>query len=120
MPITCGSSSGSRDVHRLRPLFRYAVFQKYYAGASPVVAEYLDDPDGGGLKGISLRGDPSTRIMSPDANGSIASVAFTLNFKPVPSVKIQPEIRFDTTSYKGGFDGKDNRVVVGIGASYLF
>lgn len=83
-------------------------------------AEYLDDPDGGGLKGIGLRGDPSTRILSPDANGSIASVAFTLNLKPVPSVKIQPEIRFDTTSYKGGFDGKDNRVVVGIGASYLF
>jgi hypothetical protein len=36
--------SGARDVHRLRPLFRYAVFQKYYAGASPIVAEYLDDP----------------------------------------------------------------------------
>lgn len=85
-----------------------------------VRAEYLSDPDGGGLKGISLRGDPSTRILSPDADGDIASVAFTLNLKPVPSVKIQPEIRFDTTSYKGGFDGSENRVIFGIGASYLF
>lgn len=85
-----------------------------------VRAEYLSDPDGGGLKGIGFRGDSSTQILSPDADGDIASVAFTLNLKPVPNIKIQPEIRFDTTSYKEGFDGKENRIVVGLGASYLF
>jgi hypothetical protein len=36
--------SSSKDLNRLRALFRFAVFQKYYVGASPVVAEYLDDP----------------------------------------------------------------------------
>jgi hypothetical protein len=36
--------SSSKDLNRLRALFRYTVFQKYYAGASPVVDEYLNDP----------------------------------------------------------------------------
>jgi hypothetical protein len=36
--------SGSKDLNRLRALFRYTVFQKYYAGSSPVVSDYLDDP----------------------------------------------------------------------------
>ncbi len=83
-------------------------------------AEYLSDPDGGGLKGIGFRGDPSTRILSADADGDIASVAFTLNLKPAPNIRIQPEIRLDTTSYTGGFDGDETRVVFGLGASYLF
>jgi hypothetical protein len=82
--------------------------------------EYLSDPDGGGLLGIPFRGDSNTKLVSTDSDGDIASVAFTLNLKPVPNIKIQPEVRFDTTSYKGAFDGKENRVVVGIGASYLF
>lgn len=83
-------------------------------------AEYLSDPDGGGLKGIGLRGDASTRILSADADGDIASVAFTLNLKPTPNIRIQPEVRLDTTSYTGGFDGDETRVVFGLGASYLF
>jgi hypothetical protein len=36
--------SGSKDLNRLRALFRYAVFQKYYVGSSPVVDDYLADP----------------------------------------------------------------------------
>ncbi len=36
--------STSKDLNRLRAFFRYSVFQKYYEGTSPVVAEYLDDP----------------------------------------------------------------------------
>jgi hypothetical protein len=36
--------SGPKDLNRIRPLFRYTVFQKYYPGASPVVAEFLEDP----------------------------------------------------------------------------
>ncbi len=82
--------------------------------------EYLDDGDGGGLKGITLPGRAGSAITSTDAAGSISSVAFTLNLKPVPSIKIQPEIRYDRTSYKGGFDGEDDRFLVGAGVSYLF
>lgn len=85
-----------------------------------VRAEYLDDPDGGGLKGINLPGRPNSAITSTDPDGKISSVALTLNYKPVPNIKIQPEIRYDHTSYKGGFDGHESRVVFGAGVSYLF
>ena len=43
-----------------------------------------------------------------------------LNLKPLPNVRLQPEIRFDNTSYKGAFDGQENRFMIGMGASYLF
>ncbi len=36
--------SGSKDLNRIRPLFRYAVFQKYYRNSTPVVEEYLGEP----------------------------------------------------------------------------
>jgi hypothetical protein len=81
-------------------------------------AEYLDDKDGGGIKGVGPR--PGAAINSPDPNGDLASFTLTLNYKPVPSIKIQPEIRYDTTSYAGGFDGKSSRWIVGAGATYMF
>jgi hypothetical protein len=83
-------------------------------------AEYLDDKDGFGIKGIALGGRAGSAIMSPDATGDLASVALTLNYKPVPNIKIQPELRFDHTSYKDGFDGVQDRFLIGAGVSYLF
>ncbi len=84
-------------------------------------AEYLNDPDGGGLRGISVGGRSGSALPpGPDDKGEITSVALTLNLKPVPYVKLQPEIRFDNTSYKGAFDGQESRFLVGMGASYLF
>lgn len=83
-------------------------------------AEYLDDKDGFGIKGISLGGRGGSAITSPDGTGDLASVALTLNYKPVPNIKIQPEIRFDHTGYKDGFDGVEDRFLIGAGASYLF
>lgn len=83
-------------------------------------AEYLDDREGAGLKGINLPGRPGSAILSPDAEGQITSVALTLNFRPVPSVKIQPELRYDHTSYTGGFDGEEDRFIIGAGVTYSF
>lgn len=83
-------------------------------------AEYLNDPDGFGLKGVGFPGRSGSAITSGDADGDVASVALTLNWKPVPHIKIQPEIRYDHTSYKDGFDGQEDRVTVGMGVSYLF
>jgi hypothetical protein len=83
-------------------------------------AEYLNDPDGGGLIGIPLGGRPGSALTSLDPDGEITSVALTLNYKPVPYLKLQPEIRFDNTSYKDAFDGQENRFLIGMGASYLF
>jgi hypothetical protein len=82
--------------------------------------EYLDDPDGGGLKGIALPGRPGSAIMSAEPDGSLSSLTLTLNFRPAPNLKIQPEIRYDHTSYAGGLDGHKDRFVVGAGVSYLF
>jgi hypothetical protein len=84
-----------------------------------VRAEYLNDPDGGGLNGVGMRA-PGGTITSPDSDGKITSIALTLNIKPTANIKLQPEIRFDNTTYKGGFDGQENRFLIGMGASYLF
>jgi hypothetical protein len=59
-------------------------------------------------------------ITSVDTEGDLSSITLTLNYKPVPNVKVQPEIRYDHTSYAGGFDGQDSRFLVGAGISYLF
>lgn len=83
-------------------------------------AEYLDDVDGFGLKGVGFPGRPGSAILSPDADGDVVSVALTLNWRPVPHIKIQPEVRFDRTSYEEGFDGEEARVTAGLGVSYLF
>lgn len=82
--------------------------------------EYLGDPDGGGLKGINLPNRPNSAILSPDPDGDIASLTLTLTFKPVPYVRIQPELRYDTTAYSGGYDGSTERFTVGAGVSFLF
>lgn len=83
-------------------------------------AEHLRDPDGGGLKGIKLGGRTGSAFASTDPNGNLSSVALTFNIKPMPNVKIQPEIRYDTTTYNGAFDGQDQRFLIGMGATYMF
>jgi hypothetical protein len=85
-----------------------------------VRGEYLNDEDGFGVKGIALGGRPGSAILSGDSDGDLASLAVTLNWKPVPNVKVQPEIRYDHTSYKNGFDGVQDRFLIGAGISYLF
>jgi len=83
-------------------------------------AEFLDDPDGGGLKGIGLPGRPGSAITSADLDGNLASFTFTLTWKPAPNLRVQPEVRYDRTSYAGGFDGEKDRITIGAGVSYLF
>ncbi len=87
-------------------------------------AEFIDDPNGVGINVAdpnSLAPAPFGHgISSPDDHGNLSSFTLTLNLKPVPNIKIQPEIRFNNTSYAGGFNGKDNQFILGCGASYLF
>ena len=82
--------------------------------------EYLDDSDGFGIPNISLGGRVGSAIVSPDTEGDLSSLTLTLNYKPVPNVKVQPEVRYDHTSYEDGFDGQESRFLVGAGISYLF
>jgi hypothetical protein len=90
--------------------------------------EFLNDPEGAGLNVSSFNGSVlapplrggSSAISSPDQSGSLASLTLTLNWKPTPNIKIQPEVRYDTTSYSGGFNGKTNQIIAGAGISYLY
>ena len=61
-------------------------------------------------------------FLNPLGTGQdLTSITLTLNYKPLPNLKLQPEIRFDHTSWSGGFvKGKQDRVIFGAGASYLF
>jgi hypothetical protein len=79
--------------------------------------DYIYNPDG--VLGPAVR--PGAGIVTTDTEGDLASLTLTLNWKPVPALKIQPEARVDFTSYKNGFDGSDSpRLTLGVGASYLF
>ncbi len=86
--------------------------------------EFLDDPQGVGLNVSdpnSLAPAPhGAGISSPDSNGTLASLTLTLNWKPTPNLKIQPEIRYNTTTYSGGFDGKSDQIIMGCGMTYLY
>ncbi len=79
-------------------------------------ADYVDSPDG--PLGPAVR--PNAGIGGPDTEGSLASFTLTFNWKPVPNVKIQPEIRYDTTTFDGGLDGEDDRFIFGAGITYMF
>ena len=88
--------------------------------------EFLSDDRGVDASGGALG------LMNPPGTGQdITSVALTLNYKPVSRIKIQPEVRFDHTSWSHGWDpvteaggaisdSKQNRFIIGMGASYLF
>ena len=76
-------------------------------------AEFLSD-----ARGVDASGDP---LGFPVNTGNdLTSFAFTVNFKPAPNVKIQPEVRFDHSSLKGAFGTHNDRVILGLGVSYLF
>ena len=75
--------------------------------------DYVADEKGaatGGLLGFAP-GLPGQDLFSATA---------TLNFRPVPSIKIQPEVRYDHTSLLNGFGTRKDRFIIGMGASYLF
>ena len=80
-------------------------------------ADYIDSPDG--VLGPPPRG-PASAIITTDTSGSLGTVTLTLNLKPTPNIKIQPEVRYDYTTYDKGLDGKDHRFIVGAGVTYIF
>ena len=78
--------------------------------------DFIGSPDG--KLGPAVR--PGAGFTQADSDGDLASLTLTFNWKPVPNIKIQPEIRWDHTSFKNGLDGKEDRFLVGAGVSYLF
>ncbi|HYE30986.1 MAG TPA: outer membrane beta-barrel protein [Methylomirabilota bacterium] len=74
--------------------------------------DYIADSDGAGTSGLLG--------LAPNTGQDLMSLTLTLNWKPIASLKIQPEIRYDHTTLAGAFDGDDDRVTVGAGVSYSF
>ena len=54
------------------------------------------------------------------AGDSSASVTLTINWKPTPAVKIQPEIRWNHSTIDTALNGKSDQFIVGCGVSYAF
>jgi len=77
--------------------------------------EYLSDHDGVDASGGALG------FSNPPGTGQdLSSLAFTLTYSPLPSIRIQPEIRYDHSTYANAFGTRNNRIVAGAGVSYLF
>ena len=83
--------------------------------------EYLKD-EGTWIPGTPHRAPlvPPGGLAASDPEGDLGSITLTFNYKPLPSVKIQPEVRYDFTGFNNSFDGDDSRFIVGVGISYLF
>jgi len=82
-------------------------------------ADYVNQAEGDLLLGSPVAtGLP----VSTDHGGGLGSVTLTLNYKPAANLKIQPEVRYDYTTYSGGLEpgGHKDRILVGCGATYLF
>ena len=82
--------------------------------------DWLQDQDGAGLLGGGIGGHGPASAIAAVGKGDLSSLTLTLNYKPTPNIKFQPEIRIDHTSYTGGLDGKKDRVILGAGVTYSF
>ncbi len=123
--VPAGAVKGHSDVYSGGIWADYA-FTKQFDLA--VRGEYLMDHNGAEISGggsptlseaaaLSAPGLALENAVGQD----ISSVALTLNYTPIPTIKFQPEIRYDHTTFGGGWvPGKQNRVIFGAGLSYLF
>jgi len=90
--------------------------------------ELVDDPNGFGTiynspnpAGIEYGapGFPAS-IYTTGEGQELTEVTLTLDYKPVPNIKIQPEIRWNHSTVSAAFAGKSDQVIVGMAVSYLF
>ena len=74
-----------------------------------------------GVLGPAVRpGAGLTPTGSTLDGGNVGSLTATLNLTPAKNIKIQPEIRYDYTSYSSGYNGDTSRLIIGCGATYMF
>lgn len=83
--------------------------------------DYLRDKDG---VRTPNNGAPDSPVTAP-ATFSVApkelySETLTLNYKPLPSLQVRPELRYDRAAAKGAFNGKKDQFTVSCGVAYLY
>jgi hypothetical protein len=111
-----GTVTGDHPVYSAGGWFSYGLTDTVSAALR---AEYITDQDGVDMSG-SEPGKTDPLGFAFNNGQDIYSFALTLNIKPAANVKIQPEVRYDHTTLKDGFGKEENRVLLGMGVSYLF
>jgi len=117
-----GEPSGSSPVWSAGLWTAYDFTKKFGAALR---VEYLSDKDGVDATSGGV-GAPAGFLNAEGAGQDLYSLAFALNYRPTPSIKIQPELRYDHTSNDTdgatgtAFGTKHDRVFAGAGVSYLF
>lgn len=77
--------------------------------------DYFNDNDG-----VRTSDAPANAPFAANTGQELYSLTYTLNFKPVPEVRIAPEIRWDRSSWNDAFDGHQDQVTIGFGAAYFY
>jgi hypothetical protein len=81
--------------------------------------DYLRDKDG--VRTPNTAGGPiTTPVTFTVAPKELYSATLTLNLKPMPSLQIRPEVRYDRASADTAFNGRKDQVTAGIGVAYLY
>jgi hypothetical protein len=78
-------------------------------------ADWLKDGDG-----VRTSGAPAFAPFAPNTGQELYSLTFTANFRPVPELRLSPEIRWDRSSKNNAFDGHKDQVTLGVGAAFFY
>ncbi|MCG3148885.1 MAG: hypothetical protein PCFJNLEI_02334 [Verrucomicrobiae bacterium] len=77
--------------------------------------DYLNDNDGARTSQAPYRTE-----FPINTGQELYSVTLTLNYKPIPEIRISPELRWDRSSLRTAFDGHRDQVTIGVGAAYFY
>jgi hypothetical protein len=83
-------------------------------------AEYLGDATGFGTGFVGFPSGFPAGLYAYGQGQDLEEVTLTLDYKPVPTIKIQPEIRWNHSNNELTFGLKRDQIIAGMGVSYLF
>jgi hypothetical protein len=87
-------------------------------------ADYLRDKDGartfGAPASAPFFSDTTIFPFGAQVGQELVSLTLTVNIKPMPQLRIAPELRWDHSSVDTAFDGRDSQVTVGVGLAYFY
>ena len=81
-------------------------------------ADYLKDKEG--VRTPFVDGNVTAPAEFSVAPKELFSLTATLNIKPIASLQVRPEVRYDHSAAPDAFDGKDDQVTALIGVAYLY
>jgi hypothetical protein len=82
--------------------------------------EYLGDATGFGTGFVGFPSGFPGGLYAYGQGQDLEEVTLTLDYKPVPTIKIQPEIRWNHSNNELTFGLKRDQIIAGMGVSYLF